>query len=178
MSSPAIGRWPIVVSPSTRSTIYTAWSSFLTLKSNVFAPRLEADVSGTLGVAVVGLGVGEQHALTYAKLPECTLQWLYDLDRARADSVCARVGRGAAAESFESIMADGAVDLVSIASYDDAHYGQVVAALSANKHVFVEKPLCGSLREIEQIKQERERTGRHLVSNLVLRAAQIGRAQV
>src|SRR5947209_7508979 len=113
------------------------------------ATAYEADVSATLGVAVIGLGIGEQHALTYARLPECTLRWLYDLDRVRTDMVCARVGRGTAAESFEAIVADDQVDLVSIASYDHAHYEQVVTALAARKHVFVEKPMCSSLPQIE-----------------------------
>lgn len=82
------------------------------------------------------------------------------------------LGQGAAAPSFDVILADEAVDIVSIASYDDAHFGQIVAALEAGKHVFVEKPLCRSMDELRVIKESWEKNGeRHLASNLVLRAA-------
>ena len=124
-----------------------------------------------LGVAVVGLGIGEQHARVYAGLPECTLRWLHDLDANRAAKVAAMLQQGCPAERFETILADSAVDLVSVASYDDAHATQVLAALEAGKHVFVEKPLCRSLDDLRAIKAAWAANDRHLASNLVLRAA-------
>lgn len=131
---------------------------------------------GALGVAVVGLGVGVQHALAYRRTPDCALRWVYDLDRARAREVAREVGEGEAAESFETILSDARVHVVSIASYDDAHATQVVAALEAGKHVFVEKPLCRSVEELHTIKRAWEASGEpHLASNLVLRAAPLYR---
>jgi len=129
-----------------------------------------------LGVAVVGLGVGEQHARAYLWTPGCTLRWVFDLNRRRTDRILREVGVGAPAVSYEAVLADTAVDLVSIASSDDAHYGQVLAALGAGKHVFVEKPLCRSVEELRAIKRAWEASGRvHLASNLVLRAAPLYR---
>jgi predicted dehydrogenase len=124
-----------------------------------------------LQVAVVGLGVGEQHARTYAGLDHCRIRWVHDLDGLRANDVIAKIGQGEAAVSFDAILADGAVDVVSIASYDDAHAAQVVAALCAGKHVFVEKPLCRTERELVAVQQASRTAKRHLVSNLVLRGA-------
>jgi len=127
-----------------------------------------------LGVAVVGLGVGEQHALAYLRNAQCDLRWLYDLDERRTDEVRARIGAGNRTGDLQTILDDSAVDIVSIASFDDAHCEQAVHALRAGKHVFVEKPLCRSVEELSAIKKawERDRS-RHLVSNLVLRAAPI-----
>jgi predicted dehydrogenase len=128
--------------------------------------------SETLGAAVVGLGVGEQHALAYRQLDRCAVRWVYDLDPQRLQRVLATLRQGAAADCLETVLHDAAVHVVSIASYDDAHYGQVRAALQAGKHVFVEKPLCRSLAELRAIKQTWEAGERlHLASNLVLRAA-------
>ena len=125
-----------------------------------------------LGVAVVGLGVGEQHALAYRQDGRCELRWLYDLDGSRSDEVIARLGVGRKAEAWPQILEDGAVDIVSIASFDDAHFAQVVDALRAGKHVFVEKPLCRSQAELDEVKEVWGRDpSRHLASNLVLRAA-------
>jgi predicted dehydrogenase len=128
--------------------------------------------TGTLGVAVVGLGIGEQHARTYLGLPDCSLRWLYDLDRERLERTARSLGHGTPAPAFATILADRAVDVVSIASYDEAHAEQASAALAAGKHVFVEKPLCRSAAELRAIRQAWQAAGHpHLASNLVLRAA-------
>jgi predicted dehydrogenase len=126
----------------------------------------------SLGAAVIGLGIGEQHARAYQRLGNCTLRWVYDLDAQRMSSVLARLGQGQAATRLQTILDDAAVHVVSVASYDAAHYEQVLAALHAGKHVFVEKPLCRSVAELRAIKQAWQ-TGAplHLASNLVLRAA-------
>jgi len=129
----------------------------------------------TLGAAVVGLGVGAQHALAYARLPSCELKWLYDIDRARAEEAAIRVGSGAIAGSFNEILRDPAVDIVSIASYDDQHFEQTLAALEAGKNVFVEKPLCRTLHEARGIAAAQRSSGRLLQSNLVLRASPLYR---
>ncbi|MBM4134998.1 MAG: Gfo/Idh/MocA family oxidoreductase [Nitrospira sp.] len=129
-----------------------------------------------LSVAVIGLGVGEQHALAYHRSGQCKIRWLYDLNDTRIDEVAARLGEGSKAESPQTIFCDAAVDLVSIASFDDMHFTQVMEALCASKHTFVEKPLCRSLEELRTIKEAWERSPScHLMSNLVLRAAPVYR---
>lgn len=126
-----------------------------------------------LEVGVLGLGVGEQHARAYAAIAGCSLRWVHDLDRTRMSEVIERVGQGGAAESASTVIEDPLVDVVSIASYDDCHAEQTVAALRASKHVFVEKPLCRSLDELRVIRGawEESPVRRIVASNLVLRAA-------
>lgn len=130
-----------------------------------------------LGVAIVGLGVGEQHVRAYLSINQCELRWLYDLDPSKTHDVLQRLGTGAAAASFEDILEDPDVEVVSIASYDDAHFEQVVAALGAGKHVFVEKPLCRTVEELCVVKRAWAKHGGKLKlsSNLVLRAVPIYR---
>jgi len=121
---------------------------------------------------VIGLGVGTQHALAYAGLDGCRLRYVYDLDIHKMQRVLGQLGQGTAGVSVEALLQDQAVDVVSIASYDDMHGTQVVSALRAGKHVFVEKPLCRSEEELRAIKNAWLLSGdRHLASNLVLRAA-------
>jgi predicted dehydrogenase len=128
-----------------------------------------------LGAAVVGLGVGEQHAHAYHALGPCQLRWVYDLEPGKAARLADKLGEGRPARDFEQILRDPEVDIVSIASYDDVHSEQVIAALEAEKHVFVEKPLCRTLAELQAIKQAwlRHRGKIKLSSNLVLRAAPV-----
>ena len=131
---------------------------------------------GEIGVAVVGVGeVGEQHARAYAATGRCQLRWLHDLDSQRARKIAAKLDGVEVAESFEQVLDDPSVQAVSIASYDDDHFQQVVAALDAGKHVFVEKPLCRTVDEVAAVKQAWSRHGGalKLSSNLVLREAPV-----
>lgn len=127
------------------------------------------------GVAVVGLGVGEEHARSYLATAHCELRWLYDLDQDKASALAAKFGVTGIARSFEDILHDPRTDLVSIASYDDVHFKQALASLNAGKHVFVEKPICRTHEELQAIKNAwAGQKGRlKLASNLVLRAAPI-----
>jgi predicted dehydrogenase len=104
-------------------------------------------------------------------MPTCELRWLHDLDRQRAEVLAASLGSAQIAATYEEMLADPGVQLVSIASYDDAHFSQVMQALEAGKHVFVEKPLSRSIDELQAVKAAWQRAGRHLAANLVLRAA-------
>lgn len=129
-----------------------------------------------LGVAVIGLGVGEQHARAYLSTGHCQIRWLYDFDLPKAKRLTEELGTGSAALDFESILRDPCVQVVSIASNDDDHFKQVIPALKAGKHLFVEKPLCRSLEELRTVKECWEKNGsRQLTSNLVLRAAPLYR---
>ncbi len=128
-----------------------------------------------IGAAVVGLGVGEAHARTYAADPRTELHWLFDLDEERARRLADELG-ARVASSYEEILGDEETRVVSIASFDDAHYEQTLAALDAGKHAFVEKPLCRSLDEARAIKRAWESAGcPALASNLVLRGAPLFR---
>lgn len=130
-----------------------------------------------LGVAVVGLGVGEQHARAIAANDACRLAALVDIDPRRASTLAAALPCRPPVRSFDEVLADRAIGLVVLASYDDAHAEQVVAALDAGKHVFVEKPLCRTSAELARIRHAWRRHGgrARLASNLVLRAAPLYR---
>jgi predicted dehydrogenase len=126
------------------------------------------------GTAVVGLGVGEAHARAYAALPDCQLRWVADLDASRAERLAGELGCKATT-NFETVLDDPQVAIVSIASYDDAHAGQVMSALRSGKDVFAEKPIARTDRELADIKALWLQSGRHLASNLILRAAPLYR---
>jgi predicted dehydrogenase len=126
-----------------------------------------------LGVAVVGLGVGEQHLLTYRRHPRCTIVALCDQSKEKIALAQEKYADIPFAREAESVLVDPNVDVVSIASYDDDHFAQILIALQHGKHVFVEKPLCQTLDQLRTIKNEWVRHGGKLklASNLILRAA-------
>ncbi len=128
------------------------------------------------GCAVIGLGIGEQHARTYAALRGTSLTWLCDLNLERAGALARELGQGETTADWRRLIGDPSTSVISIASFDDAHFEQMTAALAAGKHVFVEKPLCRSMEELREVRRVWDAAGRpHLGSNLVLRAAPVYR---
>jgi predicted dehydrogenase len=127
-------------------------------------------IEGRLGVAVIGLGVGEQHARAFASLPTCRVVSVSDLNRAHAERLAADLS--AEVRETADVFGDSRTDIVSIASYDNDHFGQVITTLQSRKHAFVEKPLCRSEAELCAVKDAWSvHADRHVASNLVLRAA-------
>jgi predicted dehydrogenase len=128
---------------------------------------------GSIGVAVSGLGVGEQHARAFAADGRARVVWLHDLDAERARRLSPAIPGSRVASSFEQVLADPDVHVVAIASFDDAHFGQARDALRAGKHVFVEKPLCTTEEELAELSRLWGAAGGRLKvgSNLVLRTA-------
>ncbi len=53
--------------------------------------------------------------------------------------------------TFESVLNDAEIDLISICSPNETHFGYVQRALLANKHVLVEKPFVATVAEAETL---------------------------
>jgi predicted dehydrogenase len=122
-----------------------------------------------LSVGVIGLGVGEQHVKSYRNIPGVTVKAVCDLD---ADHLAAVAARRAVAEThtdWRALVADPAIDALSICSYDDAHVEQAVAAFEAGKHVFCEKPIALDRAGLARVEDAWRASGRRLSSNLILR---------
>ena len=72
----------------------------------------------------------------------------------------------------DEILNDPSIDVVSIASFDNFHCGQVIKAIKNSKHVFVEKPICLFEDELEKIVETLNNYPKSkLSSNFVLRRA-------
>lgn len=70
---------------------------------------------------------------------------------------------GVRAAPFEAVLADPAIDAVSLASPAGLHFAQAKAVLEAGKHVYVEKPLALDVKEAEALCALAEERGRVLM---------------
>jgi predicted dehydrogenase len=122
-----------------------------------------------LGVGVIGLGVGEQHAWAFAAHPACRVTALCDRDEAKLDTWAAVLPGARRYKHADDLIDDSSVVIVAVASQDDDHHRQVVRALKAGKHVFSEKPLCLREDELREIVLEWRASGCRLSTNTVLR---------
>ncbi|HET7704148.1 MAG TPA: Gfo/Idh/MocA family oxidoreductase [Candidatus Limnocylindrales bacterium] len=103
-----------------------------------------------IGVGVIGMGwMGDAHSRSYrlvadrfhergiaARLVACA-----DVDASRAEAARDRFGFERATTDWSDVMADGAVEAISITAPNDAHLAVIEAAVAAGKHVLCEKPV-------------------------------------
>ncbi len=75
-------------------------------------------------------------------------------------------------DSYEAMLAAPGLDVVAIGDYFGARGAEAIAALKAGKHVIVDKPLCTSLAELDEIEALAAKTGLKVGCMLDLRFAQ------
>ena len=105
-----------------------------------------------LNVGVIGLGVGEQHLIAYQNHPDCVVKAVCDFDyeiQKRFSVDCPNIKF---VKNPDEILCDSSIDVVTIASWDNYHYEQIVKGLEHGKHIFVEKPICLTSNELNSIK--------------------------
>jgi predicted dehydrogenase len=120
-------------------------------------------MSARLKVAVVGGGIGTQHIDALIALPEqFELVAFCDIDPAKAEAIAKRYEIGWATTSYDEILARDEIEIVDLCTPASLHVPQTRAALEAGKHVICEKPLAGSLAEVDGLAALAETTGRHV----------------
>ena len=116
------------------------------------------------GLAVIGAGYwGPNLVRTALATPELRLEWLCDLDIQRAQAVLGSSSTISATSSYEEVLADPAVAAVAIATPAATHFDLVRAALEADKHVLVEKPLTATAAEGHKLAELARGSGRVLM---------------
>lgn len=100
-------------------------------------------------VAVIGCGYfGALHAAKFAALDAADLVAVVDADPAQAEKAAAATGAEPAAD-FESVL--DRVEAVSVVTPTTTHYAIAKRCLDAGKDVLVEKPICETLEETDDL---------------------------
>ena len=100
-----------------------------------------ASLSAPLTFAIVGCGsISPTHAKALAALPgDARLTHCCDLDNALAEKFAAQFGLKTA--TFEALLADPAIDVLTFCTPSGLHAEFGIRALQAGKHVVIEKPM-------------------------------------
>jgi len=110
-----------------------------------------------LRMAVIGVGhLGQHHARILAGLPDVELVGVVDSNPEQARAVAERVGT-TALEHFEPLV--GRVDAVSVVTPTIFHHQVASAFLTAGVPVLVEKPVCRTVAEANDLIELAEKAG-------------------
>ncbi len=110
-----------------------------------------------IGVGLIGTGfMGKCHAMAYGAVkaafgdvPAVDKVTLCDVDEAHARRCAEQFGFAKATTQWRDLIADPAIQIISITSPNGLHREMAVAALEAGKHVWCEKPMALTLADAE-----------------------------
>jgi len=115
-------------------------------------------------VAIAGAGVGRQHAAAFNKLKEqFEVVAICDIDAARARSVADEERIPRTAVDFDELLAMTDVDLIDLSTPSALHYQQTLQALHSGKNVVLEKPVAGSIKEVDALMTAEKQTGKRVM---------------
>jgi len=105
-----------------------------------------------LRIGVIGLGwFGEIHCDAIIGIPNLELAALCTRTESRLGELATKFGVKKTYTDYEKLLADPDIDAVSIVTMWDQHTAPAVAALEANKHVFLEKPMASTVEDCRTI---------------------------
>lgn len=137
-----------------------ASASIQNMEQIFYLPTLpESRHMQTLKIGLIGTGfMGKAHSLAYnavkpvlGDVPAPRLELLCDTPADKAQAMATQFGFARATDDWQSLVADEAIDIVSITTPNMLHHEMTLAALAAGKHVFCEKPLALTLEQASQM---------------------------
>ncbi|WP_273836233.1 Gfo/Idh/MocA family protein [Guptibacillus sedimenti] len=114
-----------------------------------------------LKVGVVGVGsISQYHIEPYQSNANVDLVAFCDVNEERLKEKGEKYNVDQLYTDYRELLQNGAIDAVSICTWNNSHAEIAVAALEAGKHVLVEKPLSITVEEAERVQEAAERTGK------------------
>jgi len=123
-----------------------------------------------INAAIIGSGIGIKHLEAINKYKKSKVSILYEKDKSKIPLLKKKYPNIKVVSSEREIFQDKKINLVSIASYDNYHFSQIVKCIKYNKNIIIEKPMCLTLSQLKKIKfLIKKKPKIRITSNLVLR---------
>jgi predicted dehydrogenase len=117
-----------------------------------------------LRIALVGAGIMSRHLVGYRWRPDLfDLKVLCSLDVERGRALCDEYSVPDFTEDFQSLLRRDDIDVIDIATPPGLHFDMCRDAILAGKHVICEKPLFGSVAEVDEMEKIVAGTDRKLM---------------
>lgn len=119
--------------------------------------------ANSVRAAIVGTGyIAEFHARAIQQTKGVELAAACDPNLSRAQHFAATWNIPVAFESLESMLQDAKIDCIHILTPPDQHFDLAKTALQSGIHVFLEKPMCTSVAEADELVQLAQQKGLYL----------------
>jgi predicted dehydrogenase len=109
-------------------------------------------MSRKLNVAVIGVGIGSEHLKAYETLPKhYVIHTICDAATDKARLTAAKYPGARAVTAFADVLSATDLDIIDICTPPNLHRPMIEQALAADFHVICEKPITGSLADVDAI---------------------------
>jgi predicted dehydrogenase len=109
-------------------------------------------MSERLRVGVVGSGIGQAHIRALQSLPDqFEVVVLCGTQEAKTRDIAARYGIPRFSTNIDELYGLDDLDVIDLCTPSNQHVEQVQQALATGKHVVCEKPVAGSLKEVDEL---------------------------
>jgi UDP-N-acetylglucosamine 3-dehydrogenase len=133
----------------------------LTRAKSVELARYDGIVPAPLRIAFLGCGfITRVHSRNLRALGGAVVSGYASRDRTRSEEFCKRFGGVGSYADYRAAIEDRNVDAVVVAVPPRFHLELTLEALSAGKHVLVEKPAFLTMADYERVREARDRAGR------------------
>jgi len=113
----------------------------------------------TVGIGVIGAGImGRSHTASASCDPRVVLRGVAGVPVETAADLGLAYNISLVTDDYRELLANPAIDLITVATPDYLHGEICMAAIEAGKHVFVEKPLTTSLAEADELVEAAQRS--------------------
>ena len=124
----------------------------------------------TIRWGVVGLGYfGEVHAHTLSAMPGIQLAAVCTRRAERLRQVAELYNVPKRYTDYRQLLADPAIDAISLTTNVDDHRDITIEALQSGKHVLVEKPMAPSVADCDRMIEASQQSGRLLMVGHICR---------
>ncbi|HEX9924847.1 MAG TPA: Gfo/Idh/MocA family oxidoreductase [Anaerolineae bacterium] len=121
-------------------------------------------MTNKLRVGVVGSGIGKSHIEAYQSLPDLfQVLAICDIDRAKADDVAETCHVPHVVTELAELCRMAELDVIDICTPSYLHFPHALEVLAAGKHVICEKPVAGSLKQVDELIAAVAESGRRLM---------------
>ena len=118
---------------------------------------------------IIGFGVGQKHFEAIQNYKKAEVKIICEKNLNKILILKKKFPDIKITNNENEIFLNKEINLVSIASYDDDHYPQILKCINNKKNIIVEKPMCLTLSQLKNIKKMISKSGLKITSNLVLR---------
>ncbi|MDR1765059.1 MAG: Gfo/Idh/MocA family oxidoreductase [Lachnospiraceae bacterium] len=116
---------------------------------------------GKTNIGLLGSGfIANIHAESYSRfVPEARVAAVYGRDSAHVGAFAKSHGIPKAYGDIDALLAGEDIDIVDMCLPNYLHHGAVMKAIKAGKHVIIEKPLCLTLEEADEMIDAAKKAG-------------------
>ena len=108
-------------------------------------------ISKKIKAAIIGMGIGEKHFEAINNYKGSKVLLICEKDKKKIKILEKKYPKIEITSNENMIYENKDINLVSIASYDEDHYNQIIKSIKSNKNLIIEKPMCLKLNELQKI---------------------------